>query len=134
MNDAQHVAKLNHLIADQLEQYLDHHPGLQASVVLTALGEALVNLGVQQMDMITPLVSVSSYKRPLMRPGTKTDPCALSKIICIGTYRDEILFPLHFLDVFSDHINGSSKLRYPQGLSQQFHKYLRQFRPTTLRA
>lgn len=44
-----HVTTLNHLIADQLEQYLDEHPGLPAGVVLTALGEALVNLGVRQV-------------------------------------------------------------------------------------
>ena len=46
---AQHVTELNHLIADQLEDYLDKHPELPASVALTALGEAMVNLGVQQM-------------------------------------------------------------------------------------
>ena len=59
MNQTQHgyyVTELNHLIADQLESYLDKHPDLPASVVLTALGEAMVNLGVQQMghdDIIT---------------------------------------------------------------------------------
>ena len=49
MEDAQHVTTLNHLIADQIEHYLDQHPGLSATVVLTAVGEAFVNLGVQQM-------------------------------------------------------------------------------------
>ena len=46
---AEHINELNHLISDQLEHYLDSHPGLPAAVVLTALGEALVNLGVQQI-------------------------------------------------------------------------------------
>ena len=48
---AQHVTELNHLIADQLEDYLDRHSDLPASVVLTALGEAMVNLGIQQMGI-----------------------------------------------------------------------------------
>ena len=49
MEDAQHVTALNHLIADQIEHYFDQHPGLPATVVLAAVGEAFVNLGVQQM-------------------------------------------------------------------------------------
>lgn len=48
---AQQVTELNHLIADQLEAYAEHHPGLPATVVLTALGEALVNLGVRHMGV-----------------------------------------------------------------------------------
>lgn len=45
----QQVTGLHHLIADQIEAYADSHPDLPASVVLAAVGEALVNLGVRQM-------------------------------------------------------------------------------------
>lgn len=48
---APHITELNHLIADQLDVYAEKHPGLPAMVVLTALGEALVNLSVQQMGV-----------------------------------------------------------------------------------